>query len=61
MTVQFLRVAEQEYRDAFDYYEGVVQGLGNQFRDELLVTLKRIQDFPDAWQKLSARTRRCRM
>jgi hypothetical protein len=61
MTVRFLSIAEQEFRDAFDYYDSVVEGLGTQFKEELIVALKRIEDFPDAWQKLSHKTRRCRL
>jgi plasmid stabilization system protein ParE len=61
MTIRFLSVAEQEFKDAFDHYENIVEGLGDQFKEELIVALKRIQDFPDAWQKLSRKTRRCRL
>jgi plasmid stabilization system protein ParE len=61
MTVRFLSIAEQEFKDAFDYYENIVEGLGDQFKQEIIVALKRIQDFPDAWQKLSRKTRRCRL
>ncbi|MCC6142618.1 MAG: type II toxin-antitoxin system RelE/ParE family toxin [Candidatus Hydrogenedentes bacterium] len=34
---------------------------GNQFRDEFVTALHRMVDFPQAWQKLSKRTRRCRL
>jgi len=29
MKVRLLRIAESEYREAYDYYEGVVPGLGD--------------------------------
>lgn len=61
MTVRFLSVAEQEYIDAFDYYEGIVEGLGDQFQEELLAAIARVQSFPHAWQKLSNSTRHCRL
>ncbi len=60
-NVRFLAVAEAEYRDAIDYYNAEVLGLGDDFREEVAAALQRISDFPDAWQKLSARTRRCRL
>ena len=43
MKVRFLSIAEQEYKDAYDYYEGVVEGLGIQFKEELVIALKRIE------------------
>jgi plasmid stabilization system protein ParE len=61
MKIRFLSVAEQEFRDGYDHYEKVVEGLGEQFREEVIVALRRIQDFPDAWQRLSKNTRRCRL
>jgi len=57
----FLPVAEAEYRDAVDYYNGEVVGLGEDFCEEVIAALRRITDFPEAWQKLSVRTRRCRL
>jgi toxin ParE2 len=39
----------------------VVPGLGDQFRDEFVAALQRMVDFPQAWRKMSKRTRRCRL
>lgn len=61
MSVRLLSIAESEYRAAYDYYEGLVSGLGDQFRDEFVAALQRMVDFPQAWQKMSKRTRRCRL
>jgi len=61
MKVRLLRIAESEYREAYDYYEGVVPGLGDQFRDEFLSAVQRMIEFPQAWQKMSKRSRRCRL
>jgi hypothetical protein len=61
VKVRFLSIAEQEYKDAYDYYEGVVEGLGIQFKEELLIALKRIEQFPEAWQRVSLKSRRCRL
>lgn len=61
MKIRFLSVAEREYQDAYDYYEEAVEGLGIQFGQEVIAALKRIENFPDAWQKISRKTRRCRL
>ena len=61
MKVRLLSLAESEYRAAYDYYNEVVLGLGDQFRDEIVDAVQRMIDFPDAWQQMSKRTRRCRL
>ena len=60
MRIEFLDAAGAEYRAAVDYYDGENLGLGGEFADEIARTTARIIAFPDAWQKLSRRTRRCR-
>ena len=60
MRVEFLEAAGAEYRATVDYYGEKNSGLGGEFADEIARTLARIVAFPDAWQKLSRRTRRCR-
>jgi len=42
---RFLAVAEAEYRDAIDYYNAEVVGLGDDFREEFITALQRIADF----------------
>ncbi len=59
MNVYFLDVAEQEFNDAFEYYESEQEGLGARFKTEVTKTLLRITAYPSAYQKLSKRTRRC--
>ena len=61
MKIRFLSVADQEYRDAYDYYEAAVDNLGDDFKIEVISAIARIQSFPDAWQKISIRSRRCRL
>lgn len=61
MKIGFLSPAAAEYRDAVDYYEAVSTGLGAEFADEIALSLQRIAAYPDAWPKLSVRTRRCMM
>ncbi len=59
MKVGFLSPAAAEFREAVDHYEAVRDGLGGEFADEVTLSKQRIAAYPDAWPKLSARTRRC--
>ncbi len=60
MKIEFLEVAEQELYDIVEYYNQQSEGLGFEFALELQKTIDRIIQYPDAWPKLSNRTRRCR-
>jgi plasmid stabilization system protein ParE len=57
---RFTSAALSELREATLYYEQRENGLGIAFLDEIDATVKRIVRFPQAWQVLTARTRRCR-
>lgn len=46
--------------DAVHYYEARQQALGDEFANEIAHTIQRILKHPQAWEKLSRRTRRCR-
>ena len=58
MKVTFLETAENELLNAVDYYNRECPGLGYEFMAEVLTTVDRITGNPDAWQRLSRRTRR---
>ena len=60
MKLEFLPPARAELIDAIAYYNIQSEGLGYEFAAEVKRTLERIVQYPDAWQKLSKRTRRCR-
>ena len=45
MPVEFLKVAENELHDAFEYYEDQQKNLGYQFIDEVLNTIELIKVF----------------
>ena len=51
--------AEEEMQAAASYYEERLNGLGNRFLDEVLLTGRRIVEQPEAWPIISGRIRRC--
>ena len=59
MRILFLEPAKAELDEAVEYYEYEQPGLGEAFLYEILNALERIGRFPDAWQRLSSRARRC--
>ncbi|OHB34999.1 MAG: plasmid stabilization protein [Planctomycetes bacterium GWA2_39_15] len=60
MNIKFLTPAEAEFFDAISYYNIQSEGLGYEFAAEVKRTIGRIIQYPEAWTKLSKRTRRCR-
>ena len=60
MKIEFLTPAEIEVIDATSYYNMQSEGLGFEFAAEVKRTIERIIQYPEAWSKLSKRTRRCR-
>ena len=60
MEITFLPPAKSELTDATSYHNMQSEGLGYEFAAEAKRTLERIVQYPDAWFKLSKRTRRCR-
>lgn len=60
MNIEFLAPAETELIDATAYYNLQSEGLGFEFAVEVKRTIERIIQYPEAWSKLSKRTRRCR-
>lgn len=60
MRIIFLPPAKSELAEAVAYYNSQSEGLGYEFAAEVKKTLERIVQYPEAWYKLSKRTRRCR-
>jgi plasmid stabilization system protein ParE len=59
MKCDFLATASAEMEEAIDFYNAQESGLGDVFEDEIRATLARILAHPQAWTKLSRRTRKC--
>jgi hypothetical protein len=59
MKIEFLDEAQFELDDAIEYYNNELEGLGDEFLQEVLNALERIVDYPSAWHPLSKNTRRC--
>ena len=57
--ISILKSAQHELDEAFDFYEAQLFGLGYEFIDEFEKAVKRIEQFPEAWQSFSLNTRRC--
>ena len=60
MRICFLEIAQLELDQAIEYYNYELPGLGDEFLTEVLRSIDRIGEFPEAWHRLSERTRRCR-
>lgn len=61
MKARFLLPARQELREAVRYYNAQLPRFGEEFRDEAWETVRRIKEFPLAWQQLGGAIRRCQM
>jgi hypothetical protein len=59
VKVHFLVQAEKELDSGIEYYQIQKPGLGIQFLKEVRSAIERIKLYPEAWQPLSKRTRRC--
>ena len=61
MNYSFHPHAEKELKEIENHYDGIREGLGDRFRDEIRTTISRILKFPNGWQPLSQVVRRCRL
>lgn len=59
MNYRFLTPALTEIREAAEFYDNRVSGLGADFLDELDTAIERILSFPEAWGPLGEKYRRC--
>jgi hypothetical protein len=56
----FLEPAQIELEEEVKYFNGEQESLGYEFAREVAGTITRILRYPEAWTRLSKRTRRCR-
>lgn len=61
MQIRFLEPAQYELDEAVDYYNAQVPDLGLAFLHEVLASLDRVKQYPDAWQFISKNARRCQL
>ena len=59
MKITFLRTAEKELDDAFEYYESEQAGLGFRFLAEVEHSLSRVTGQPLSYQEIGEYSRRC--
>ena len=52
MNYSYLPLAKAELIEAIKYYEEIKTGLGEDFYGEILLTINRIIEFPNAWSPL---------
>jgi toxin ParE2 len=61
MKFRFLTPALAEIREAAEFYENRVSGLGVDFLNEVDAAMERILSFPEAWGPLGEKYRRCHL
>jgi len=61
MNYTFHPHAERELKEIENHYDGILNELGDRFREDVELTIMRILKFPDGWQPLSKVVRRCRL
>ncbi len=59
MKIAFLKPAETELNDAFEYYETVQDGLGFRIQAEVAKSLSRAIEYPMLYQKIGKYLHRC--
>jgi len=59
LNIVFLEPAELELDEAVIYYNNEQPNLGERFYLEIQKSFLRIVNYPESYQKLSARSRRC--
>jgi len=59
MEYRFLKVAQIELDESFEYYEMQQEKLGYRFIYEVKNSIERVLYLPKAWQQITQNTRRC--
>jgi len=61
VKARFLLPARRELHETVRYYNAQLPHLGEEFRDEVWETVRRIRELPEAWHPLGGSIRRCQM
>jgi len=61
MKLKLLTAARTDVAGAIAYYNSEEPGLGSEFAAEIRKTIERILQFPNAWNSVSKRVRRCQV
>ncbi len=59
MKIEFLKIAQQEVEDAFNWYNYQAAGIGYEFLDELDRAVRRASSFPKSCIEIESGLRRC--
>lgn len=59
MKVIFTEIAAKNFLEGQSFYEMEFQGLGKEFKNEIIKTVRRISIFPDAYPLLQYGIRKC--
>jgi plasmid stabilization system protein ParE len=59
MRVRYLAIAQEEIREAADYYAAISPELGKAFRLELRQLMRLVATMPQAWPKSGGTARKC--
>jgi plasmid stabilization system protein ParE len=59
VNISFLKVAQLELDEAFEYYESAQEGLGFRFQAKVENAISRIEKFPNMYQEIGRYSRRC--
>ena len=59
MKIRFLKLAQQELNDAVAWYDRQMEGLGQEFLDELDRAVRRTLRFPHSFPEIEPGIRRC--
>ena len=60
MKATLYAAAIQEVIEAMSFYDSKKRGLGNEFYEEILATVRRIEKYPKRWSRIHGEIRRCR-
>ncbi len=61
MIVEFSSPAEVELNEVIAHYDLQRPGLGREFAIDVAAAIHRIEDYPNVWQRLAGKVRRCQL